>query len=127
MVLSRFTGKLSYSVLRIISCANNHKKNCKGPVQRERKAGQHFGFVTVRPSGTVVTNGQPFLQGNHSLTSGAKWNSCYVVPNSHSVYTFLKLKETVICIGERIGTVPSEQALSNRVLSLGFSREISEK
>ena len=25
-----------------------------GPVRRERKAGQPFGFVTVRPPGTVV-------------------------------------------------------------------------
>ena len=87
--------------------------------------------------GTVVTNGQPFLQGNiwllstplgiptqanlrphpslilwdHSLTSGVKRSGCYAVPNGRSVYTFLKWKETVICMGERNGTVASEQAL----------------
>ena len=83
-----------------------------GPVRRERKAGQQFGFVTVRLLGTVVTNGRPFLQGNHSLTSGVKRNGCYVVPNARSVYSFLKRKETVICMGKQNGTVASEQALT---------------
>ena len=70
-----------------------------GPVRRQRKAGQKFSFVTVRPLGTVVTNGQPFLQGHPY--------GCYVVPNGRSVY-----KETVICMGKQNGTVASEQVLS---------------
>ena len=33
------------------------------------------------------------------------------MPNGRSVYTFLKRKETVICMSQRNGTVVSEQAL----------------
>ena len=59
----------------------------------------------------VVMNGQPFLQGNHSPIFSGKRNGCYVGPNGRSVYTFLKRKETVICMSQRNGTVVSEQAL----------------
>ena len=34
------------------------------------------------------------------------------MPNGCSVYSFLKRKETVICMGQRNGTVVSKQALN---------------
>ena len=52
------------------------------------------------------------LQGNYSLTSGVKQNSCYVAPNARSVFKVSKRKEMVIYMGKRNGTVASEQALS---------------
>ena len=61
---------------------------------------------------TGLRNGQQFLQGNNSLSSGVKRNGCYVVPNPRSVFKFPKRKETVVCMGKRNGTVTSEEALN---------------
>ena len=86
-----------------------------GPVRQKWKKWLPFRYETVWHGEMVVTNGQPFLQGNNSLTSGVKPNGCYVVPNARSVFKFSKPKETVVCMGKRNGTVTSEQALSQQL------------
>jgi len=57
----------------------------------------------------VVANSQPFLRGKHSVAAGWQLKGYQFLPNSNSVHTFSKRKEKVTCMGQRKGTIPSEQ------------------